>query len=91
MIRLLFTHPDWLLGCAAVLLLTGSALTAATALSLRRSRLLLGETSGAHFHRMLPDGMLFAALLFLLVSVPVARFTDWYTERDRKRKQAVSV
>ncbi len=32
-----------------------------------------------------------AALLFLLVSVPVARFTDWYTERDRKRKQAVSV
>ncbi len=32
-----------------------------------------------------------AALLFLLVSVPVARFTDWYTERDRKRKQAISV
>jgi polar amino acid transport system permease protein len=32
-----------------------------------------------------------AALLFLLVSVPVARFTDWYTERDRQRKQAVSV
>ena len=32
-----------------------------------------------------------AALLFLLVSVPVARFTDWYTERDRKRKHAVSV
>ena len=31
-----------------------------------------------------------AALLFLLVSVPVARFTDWYTERDRKRKQAMS-
>jgi polar amino acid transport system permease protein len=32
-----------------------------------------------------------AALLFLAVSVPVARFTDWYTERDRRRKQAVSV
>jgi polar amino acid transport system permease protein len=30
-----------------------------------------------------------AAVLFLLVSVPVARFTDWYTDRDRKRKQAV--
>ena len=30
-----------------------------------------------------------ATILFLLVSVPVARFTDWYTERDRKRKQAV--
>ena len=32
-----------------------------------------------------------AAVLFLLISVPVARFTDWYTERDRKRRQAVSV
>jgi polar amino acid transport system permease protein len=32
-----------------------------------------------------------AAVLFLAVSVPVARFTDWYTERDRRRKQAVSV
>lgn len=32
-----------------------------------------------------------AAMLFLAVSVPVARFTDWYTERDRRRKQAVSV
>jgi polar amino acid transport system permease protein len=31
-----------------------------------------------------------AAVLFLLVSVPVARFTDWYTDRDRKRKQAMS-
>ena len=30
-----------------------------------------------------------AAVLFLLVSVPVARFTDWYTDRDRRRKQAV--
>lgn len=30
-----------------------------------------------------------ATVLFLLVSVPVARFTDWYTERDRKRRQAV--
>lgn len=31
-----------------------------------------------------------AAVLFLLISVPVARFTDWYTERDRRRKQAMS-
>lgn len=31
-----------------------------------------------------------ATILFLLVSVPVARFTDWYTERDRRRKQAMS-
>jgi polar amino acid transport system permease protein len=31
-----------------------------------------------------------AAVLFLLVSVPVARFTDWYTDRDRRRKQGVS-
>lgn len=31
-----------------------------------------------------------AAVLFLLVSVPVARFTDWYSERDRRRKQALS-
>ncbi len=30
-----------------------------------------------------------ATILFLLVSIPVARFTDWYTERDRRRKQAV--
>jgi polar amino acid transport system permease protein len=30
-----------------------------------------------------------ATVLFLAVSIPVARFTDWYTERDRKRKQAV--
>lgn len=30
-----------------------------------------------------------AAVLFLLVSVPVARFTDWYTDRDRRRKQGV--
>ncbi|HEY5727181.1 MAG TPA: ABC transporter permease subunit [Acidimicrobiia bacterium] len=29
-----------------------------------------------------------AAVLFLLVSVPVARFADWYTERDRRRKRA---
>jgi polar amino acid transport system permease protein len=32
-----------------------------------------------------------AAVLFLLVSVPVARFTDWYTERDRRRKQSLSI
>lgn len=30
-----------------------------------------------------------ATVLFLVVSVPMARFTDWYTERDRRRKQAV--
>ena len=31
-----------------------------------------------------------AAVLFLLISVPVARFTDWYTERARKRPHAMS-
>ncbi|HEX5630859.1 MAG TPA: amino acid ABC transporter permease [Acidimicrobiia bacterium] len=31
-----------------------------------------------------------AAILFLLVSVPVARFTDWYTDRQRRRMQAMS-
>ncbi len=36
-------------------------------------------------------GYVAAAVLFLLVSVPVARFTDWYTERDRRRRQAMSV
>jgi polar amino acid transport system permease protein len=35
-------------------------------------------------------GYIAAAILFLLVSIPVARFTDWYTERDRKRRQAMS-
>ncbi len=35
-------------------------------------------------------GYIAAALLFLLVSVPVARFTDWYTDRDRRKKQSVS-
>jgi polar amino acid transport system permease protein len=35
-------------------------------------------------------GYIVAAILFLLVSVPVARFTDWYTDRDRRRKQAMS-
>jgi polar amino acid transport system permease protein len=34
-------------------------------------------------------GYIAAALLFLAVSVPVARFTDWYTERDRRKKQSV--
>ena len=34
-------------------------------------------------------GYVAAAVLFLLVSVPVARFTDWYTERDRRRRQAM--
>ncbi len=31
-----------------------------------------------------------AAMLFLAISVPVARFTDWYTDRDRRRRQAMS-
>ncbi|MGI9649033.1 MAG: amino acid ABC transporter permease [Acidimicrobiia bacterium] len=35
-------------------------------------------------------GYIAATVLFLLASVPVARFTDWYTERDRHRKQAMS-
>jgi polar amino acid transport system permease protein len=35
-------------------------------------------------------GYIAAALLFLSASVPVARFTDWYTERDRQKKQSVS-
>jgi polar amino acid transport system permease protein len=35
-------------------------------------------------------GYIAVTLLFLLVSVPVARFTDWYTRRDRERRQAMS-
>jgi polar amino acid transport system permease protein len=35
-------------------------------------------------------GYIAAALLFLSASVPVARFTDWYTERDRQKKQSMS-
>lgn len=31
-----------------------------------------------------------ATVLFLLVSIPLARYADWYTERDRRRKQAIS-
>ena len=31
-----------------------------------------------------------ATALFLLVSIPLARYADWYTERDRRRKQAMS-
>jgi polar amino acid transport system permease protein len=31
-----------------------------------------------------------AAVLFLIISIPFARFTDWYTERDRRRRQAMS-
>ncbi len=31
-----------------------------------------------------------ATVLFLAVSIPLARFTDWYTERDRRRKQGAS-
>lgn len=34
-------------------------------------------------------GYVAATVLFLLVSVPVARFTDRYTERDRQRRQTV--
>jgi len=30
-----------------------------------------------------------AAVLFLVASVPVARFADWYTERVRRRRQSV--
>lgn len=36
-------------------------------------------------------GYIAATLLFLAVSVPVARFTDWYTRRDRERRQAMTV
>ena len=35
-------------------------------------------------------GYIAATLLFLLVSIPVARFTDWYGERVRRRRQAMS-
>jgi polar amino acid transport system permease protein len=28
-----------------------------------------------------------AAVLFLIASVPVARFTDWYSERDKRRRR----
>lgn len=31
-----------------------------------------------------------AAVLFLVASVPVARFADWYTERVRRRRQGVA-
>ena len=31
-----------------------------------------------------------AAVLFLIISIPFARYTDWYTERDRRRRQAMS-
>lgn len=30
-----------------------------------------------------------AAVLFLVASIPIARFADWYTERDRRRKQSM--
>jgi polar amino acid transport system permease protein len=36
-------------------------------------------------------GYIAATILFLAVSVPVARFTDWYTRRDRERRQAMTV
>jgi polar amino acid transport system permease protein len=35
-------------------------------------------------------GYIAATLLFLLVSIPVARFTDWYSQRVRRRRQAMS-
>lgn len=35
-------------------------------------------------------GYIVAAVLFLIVSVPVARFTDRYTDRVRRRRQAMS-
>lgn len=35
-------------------------------------------------------GYIVAAVLFLLISIPVARFTDWYAERDRRRRQAMN-
>ncbi len=31
-----------------------------------------------------------ATVLFLLVSIPLSRFTDWYSDRDRRRKQGAS-
>lgn len=36
-------------------------------------------------------GYIAVTLLFLAVSVPVARLTDWYGRRDRERRQAISV
>jgi polar amino acid transport system permease protein len=36
-------------------------------------------------------GYIAVTLLFLAVSVPVARLTDWYGRRDRERRQAMSV
>ncbi len=36
-------------------------------------------------------GYIAATVLFLLVSIPIARFTDWYTKRDRiRRSQTVA-
>jgi polar amino acid transport system permease protein len=34
---------------------------------------------------------LVAATLFLLVTIPLARLTDWLVERDRRRRQASGV
>lgn len=36
-------------------------------------------------------GYVAATILFLAVSVPLARFTDWYAARDRRRQQAMSL
>lgn len=36
-------------------------------------------------------GFVVAAGLFLLISVPLARFTDWYTERDRTRRTRAAI
>ena len=34
---------------------------------------------------------LVAATLFVLITIPLARFTDWLVARDRKRRQAAGV
>ena len=36
-------------------------------------------------------GYLVATLLFLAVSVPLTRFVDWYTSRDRERRSQAAV
>jgi polar amino acid transport system permease protein len=34
------------------------------------------------------SGLVVAAFLFILMTIPLARFTDWLIERDRRRRQA---
>jgi polar amino acid transport system permease protein len=36
-------------------------------------------------------GFMVATALFLLASVPLTRFVDWYTARDRARRSQASV